>query len=94
MKLITPLNIISSSNSTPGNISISIQLKIKPEKPINKIPILILYGLRTCILDFQSLYLSSSFMGGKIISDNIEINIEKNMKFLLPKKNLDNLFIK
>lgn len=40
-----------------------------------------LYGLRTCMLDFQSLYLSSSFMGGKIISDNIEINIEKNHLF-------------
>lgn len=83
MKLITPLNIIPSSNSTPGNISISIQLKIKSKKPINKIPILILilYGLRTCMLDFQSSYLGSSFIGGRITSDDIEINMDEHNQF-------------
>lgn len=81
MKLITPLNIIPSSNSTPGNISISIQLKIKSKKPINKIPILILYGLRTCMLDFQSSYLGSSFIGGKITSDDIEIDMDEHNQF-------------
>lgn len=30
----------------------------------------------------------------KDLTNDYEINIEKNMKFLLPKKNLDNLFIK